>query len=307
MKYLYLIGATEIKNGAIASDVPVRILAAEIENNTLVGTSVVEGTYEQCVQKVHAGEETKSARVALVNFKVANDRFGKKMIEPCGMGKFDRLDNCVAVALAQVKVHGNDNIIGFIVADKEGNTKQFKTYVVLKMCRQFLASHKGGTPIQNMVYVEGTETKADMLREFPGKVLPTVLIGNKYTAPTSGQEYSEKESKKNEVSSYRIKVLEGLARKGIDRKALYGLANPRLSDSSFDMIARVADAGIMFSDLCNTEYTKAQLVQLVVARFAGIDISTFADSKLSANEMSERRIRIALGVWESDFSSMLRQ
>jgi len=206
----------------------------------------------------------------------------------------------------------NGNTCGYTVADTLGNVRNVKSDEVINYCKQYKKSNVKSV-VQNMILVE--QDDITFLRRYI-QDNPSIRVLSKVSNVPIKKDKEEVVHKNIEdyFNKDQIKQLSLGKEHGVNFK-LY--AKPKLSAEQMEILREALEDKLDIS-LINTskmpaelmgqyafelkmkrdirkylgyDYTVAQLVQLSVGYINGVDISKYRDPKISAEEMTQLRVR----------------
>lgn len=230
------------------------------------------------------------------------------------------------VIVAEVKIKGSDTLLGYIVANSSGKTSRVKKADLIGFCVK--EAKEGRVPIQNAQFVN-EDVAEPFIRTYKGvKFLAEYLqigkVKNTTKAPYKTSQAAP--APENQFTPEQIKELQAAEQAGVDKTIIM---NPKLSADKMHIIWTAEKNGVParavadpnyskeammyvivemthkhpYEFLLNSGYNTEQMMQLTLGYMTGVDISKYADPKLSAMEMSERRKRMELNVWSDEFVS----
>lgn len=236
------------------------------------------------------------------------------------------------VIMAEIRSNDKyDRLLGYTVARKDGTVGTLKAATVLGECiRIHLEAKKKGSdlvPIQNYIFVNDSDSKKAAIKSYD-KDKTIILrrnmnkISNVQPAKVNTVENKKKLSRLEEIfTKPQIKQLQLGKKSGVDIKVY---ANPALSAEQMEVLRRAleenlnprpyahpdfsADAMKAYriqqkykTDIrafINPKYNKYQILELSVGWLNGVDISKYADPKLSAEDMAKVRIEQEGNLWK---------
>lgn len=230
------------------------------------------------------------------------------------------------VIISQI-LNNDDRIIGFKVADFDGNVKNIKEKEMIAY--GYRMTKFGDTPVQNAMFVPSDEKtgKKAFYKAYPGSKLfkeKLVVNKNKYNKQAKKPDINKNKEALSKLEQIytpeQIKQLKEGKAQGVDIK-IY--ANPALSAEQMKWLkfglTKGADVrcvafpefkldamqyyvcelidGMDIKKYLNTEYNAEQIAELSLAVEEGLDISNMANPKNSASDMAEIRERLEYNIW----------
>lgn len=268
--------------------------------------------------------------IVVENIKLSTDKKTLAMKS----GALTRLDKCKFVVLSRI-IDQYDNIIGHTILDHNGNYKRMMTKQIVQLAEKVLAE-KGIPYMNAIYVPTTEERAAHIKAypecEFPLE-LYIRKARNQYAEVAETAPHKEEAPKAEELKLKSSKFTEAQLKEiragldsGIDTRIYM---DPKISakkmqllrlnmESGFDVrpftnphyLYRVSEDSLglvlayqqvrfsmdVLQELLNPEYTVDQLAELQSAIIKGIDISSFADPKLTPEQMIEAKRKVQ-GIW----------
>lgn len=256
--------------------------------------------------------------------------------EVVGYGALSRFKSNPLVILTRM-VDKSDNTIGYRVADSAGIIRCLRLKNIIAYCEQ-CANVKGvdKKPFQNAVYQREAEGKDGCIKCYPDHPFPveSVQITNRFAVKTNPTVVKSKhldlsnlaDKQKSLFTPEQLKEIELGVQNGVNvstyaipeyhhtkmaviREELqHGLDVSPVTDN-FEYVSKCSVESLMFvlavlsenidvSQLLNPQYTVPQLGELHLGLISYLDINEFADPKLSAYQMSKKRIELEGNYWK---------
>ena len=247
------------------------------------------------------------------------------------------------VVLSEIKYIGEDRVIGYKLADSNGNVTNLTTAELLLKCAQSINSGCE-FPMQNASFVNmgngkpfirknGSEKdiqkESGYITEWKKrKVNGHTVVKEKAVIET--EEHKRKVDVANLKSQFTPEQLEVIAKVRAKHKHNWKLiANPLLTVEQMIVLGKGLDKGVDISliakpqyrtpamkiyieDLTygldishylNSQYTPGQISELSMAYEAGLDLADMANPNNSADDMSEIRQRLEKNIWKTHYMS----
>ncbi len=292
-----------------------RLIAAAKNNKRVYEYRRLQRTEQELIADIS------DSKYQLINGAISNGKIKG------ATGSLDRFNNGVnkpLVILLEIVDHRSETL-GYSVADCNGNVVTISLRDILKHCREIHG--KGGIPVQNGMYVPSAEGQREFIRSYPNGVYKKEFRARK-TSKFSKVAKVDKVKADRDVSKLEeIFTKEQIAelmlgkQNGIDIRLI---GNKDLSPQQMRIIRQCEEKGLpgrLFADpaysielmefyqvellnganiraILNPRYTVAQAMEISVAYEQGLDTSEMDDPDLSHEEMAERRVRLANGMWK---------
>lgn len=234
-------------------------------------------------------------------------------------GSLTRFNNGVnhpVVIVSQLST-SDGNLVGYKIIDYDGNVKNIKLKAMLEY--GIRTEHKGGIPVQNAMFVKAEEGRREHFKSYPDHpFIEEILVVHKNPhVNRANVNVNQNEKSLTRIEEIFSKDQLVQLKKGKEEGINYKLyANPNLSAKQMEALrealkrnvnirpfaspdfkvecmryyAATAAVGGNISNIINPNYTVNQLSELYCAIESGIDISEFADPKISAKDMQTKRI-----------------
>lgn len=292
-----------------------RLIAANKNEKRAYEYKRIQKTERELIEDLSVG------KYKLINGCVEN---GKIKGSTGSLGRFEQGGKKPLVILIELLDH-RSNTLGYNVANCNGDVASMSLKDALNYCRE--VSSNGGIPIQNGIYVPAAEGQRDFIRSYPNGVYKKEFMARKTSKFSKVAKVDKVEAGKAVSKLEEIFTKEQIAelmlgkQNGIDIRII---GNKELSPQQMRIIRQCEEnklPGRLFADpaysielmefyqvellnganiraILNPRYTVAQAMEISVAYEQGLDTSEMDDPDLSHEEMAERRIRLANGMWK---------
>ena len=283
-----------------------------------------DGSYEY--RRVQKTERDLVADLSVGKYSIINAGLDVNRIKGT-TGDLNRFDNGVnkpLVILTEIVDHRSVTL-GYKVANCNGDVVSMSLKDLLEHCEKVTA--KDGIPIQNGIYVPATDGQKAFIRSYPNGIYPKEFRARKTSKFSKAAAVDKRQGEKNVnkleemFTKEQIRELQLGKKNGIDIRII---GNNKLSAEQMRIIRQCEEKGLpgrLFADpaysielmeffqvelmngaeiraILNPRYSVAQAMEISVAYEQGLDTSEMDDPDLSHEEMAERRIRLANGMWK---------
>lgn len=243
-------------------------------------------------------------------------------------GSLDRFNSAKGrpVVILSILMANGETVVGYKIADYDGNVKNIKATDMLMMCK--IETDRGNVPIQNGMFVpdigkngaircypNGDYTKEIVQINKPATaVKANPVTKNKVTGATGNpvmndftpEQIQQIMMAKNSGVNYKLlrnekftpeqmKVLRETMEDGLNAKLF---ADPAFSADAMRMYRADMRYKVNIRYYLNPAYSVEQLSELSIGYLGGVDISQYSDPKLTPEEMAERRVRLESKIWK---------
>ena len=264
--------------------------------------------------------------LSLGKYKLINGKLEGGEIK-ASAGDFSRFNNGINKPLVVIGeiVDNKALTLGYKLANCDGSVVTKSLPTVIDYCER--TTRNEGIPLQNGIYVPAADGQKAFIRSYPNAGFPKEIHASR-TSHNTRPTYVDKQAGERNISRLeqlfskeQIEQLKLGKQNGMDIRII---ANNKLSPRQMAIIRKCEEnglAGRLFANpdysldcmlflmaelrtggdirpLLNTKYNEDQMFELSIARDLGLPTSEMDDPSLSAHEMSERRIRLANGMWK---------
>lgn len=210
-------------------------------------------------------------------------------------------------------------VMGYVVADKDGEIKRLQKQVVIDFCKQ--ATKVGDIPVQNAKFIDDNSERQAHLVSL-GEPFNKIEIKRRENKNAKPAEIKKKESPWDLFSEEQKEQIRLFSKTGADMRLI---ANHKLSPEQMKEIRTAVEQGLnarLFASpefsvslmrfykaelrggnnirpYLNPKFSISQLLILSIAYLEGVDMSKIADPKIPALEMSEIKLRLSSDIWKN--------
>ncbi len=262
--------------------------ALAVENSALGKIDIVVAS-RMVLSKVIDKARLKYPNIKLVSFHIENGR-----VKGNGLVSFKPLlagGKGVAVAVAEVKRYGKNEVAGYVLCDRGGRVAKISKRDVMA----------------NMMHNEDFVVNIKIVRDVKDKVFCSLKETDGILTYVVGLEESRRNTRK-EVAKPVTKPMSKESKVDLKKRELLSrIRGSRLGkyvneDYSLDCLVFLIDLAkrhVKYDHLLNSKYTWGQMAIINSGYIDGLDISLYSDPKKSEKEMNDIYIALKHGVWSN--------